>query len=85
MIRCIKSTIPDNKIKNYPVNDNFVDADTLQNPFDQTKLTPIAEALQALIKLGYKPNDAKKIVSKIDTDEMTSEDIIKAALQNTLK
>lgn len=67
------------------IKENFTDADTLQNPFDQTKLTPEVEALQALIKLGYKPNDAKRIVRKIDTDELTSEDIIKTALRNTLK
>jgi len=67
------------------IKENFTDADTLQNAFDQTKLTPEVEALQALIKLGYKSKDAKRIVKKIDTNELTSEDIIKAALRNTLK
>ena len=39
------------------------------------------EAVSALIALGYKPQEASKMVASVDTDNLTSEDIIKAALK----
>jgi Holliday junction DNA helicase RuvA len=37
--------------------------------------------VSALIALGYKPQEASKMVASVDTDNLTSEDIIKAALK----
>jgi len=42
------------------------------------------EAVSALIALGYKPQEASKMVSKINTENLSSEDIIKAALKSVL-
>lgn len=42
------------------------------------------EAVSALIALGYKPQEASKMVSSIDTENMSSEDIIKAALKSVI-
>jgi len=39
------------------------------------------EAVSALISLGYKPQEASKMVSKLNTENLASEDIIKAALK----
>ena len=40
------------------------------------------EAVSALIALGYKPQEASKMVSKVDSENLSSEDIIKAALKS---
>lgn len=52
--------------------------------------TPVAahpkqEAISALCSLGYKPIDASKMVQAINADGKTCEDIIRLALQGTLK
>ena len=39
------------------------------------------EAVSALIALGYKPQEASKMVASVETGNLTSEDIIKAALK----
>ncbi len=43
--------------------------------------TPVSDALGALIALGYKPNDANKMVRSINCDGLASEEIIRLALQ----
>jgi len=44
------------------------------------------EAEAALIALGYKPADASKMLSSIDSEEeMSIEDLIRAALQSRLR
>lgn len=40
------------------------------------------DAISALVSLGYKPNDANRIVNKVATENMTSEEIIRSALKN---
>ena len=45
---------------------------------------PVEEAVSALISLGYKPNEASRMVSKIDSQEQNSEDIIRLALKSQL-
>ena len=45
---------------------------------------PIEDAVSALISLGYKPNDASRMVSKVDTQDQNSEDIIRLALKTSL-
>ncbi len=45
---------------------------------------PIEDAVSALISLGYKPNDASRMVSKVDTQDQNSEEIIRSALKFSL-
>lgn len=44
-------------------------------------LDPVGEAVQALQALGYKPNEALRAVRGIDAEGLSSEDIIRQALQ----
>ena len=46
---------------------------------------PVEEAVSALIALGYKPQDASRMVRAVETRELGTEDIIRAALQATVK
>ncbi len=43
-----------------------------------------SEAVSALIALGYRPQEASRMVSKLDITGLDSEDIIKAALKSSL-
>lgn len=43
------------------------------------------DALSALISLGYKPPDASRLISKVETEGLSSEAIIRAALKLQLK
>ncbi|MCU7834910.1 MAG: Holliday junction branch migration protein RuvA [gamma proteobacterium symbiont of Taylorina sp.] len=45
----------------------------------------IKESVSALIALGYKPVEASKMISQLDTQDQSSEMLIKQALQNTVK
>ena len=45
--------------------------------------SPIEDAVSALISLGYKPNDASRMVSKVETQDQSSEDIIRLALKSS--
>jgi Holliday junction DNA helicase RuvA len=47
--------------------------------------TPTEEAVTALIGLGYKPPEASRMVRAIDTANLSSEEIIRAALQASLQ
>ena len=42
------------------------------------------EAVTALISLGYRPQEASRMVSRLDISGLDSEDIIKAALKSSL-
>ena len=42
------------------------------------------EAVSALVALGYKPQDASKVISKLYTDGMNSEALIRVALKSML-
>ena len=46
---------------------------------------PVEEAVSALVALGYKPQEASRMVRAIDTADLSTEDIIRAALQATVK
>lgn len=46
---------------------------------------PVEEAVSALIALGYKPQDASRMVRAVDTRDVTTEEIIKTALQATIR
>ena len=47
---------------------------------DQTR-----DAISALIALGYKPQEASQLVSKLDTEGLNSEAIIRAALKQAVR
>ena len=53
---------------------------------DQVKVrsivaSPLDEALSALVSLGFKPQDAQAMIKPLDTEGLTSEDIIRLALK----
>lgn len=45
----------------------------------------VAEAVSALVALGYKPNEASRAVRRLDTEGLTTEEIIRQALQRMLQ
>ncbi len=47
--------------------------------------SPVEEAVSALIALGYKPQEASRMVRQVDATELSSEQIIRAALQSTVR
>ncbi|MEM7402249.1 MAG: Holliday junction branch migration protein RuvA [Pseudomonadota bacterium] len=47
------------------------------------KQDPIADAVSALVSLGYKPNEASRMVSNIETKNQNSEEIIREALKSS--
>lgn len=42
---------------------------------------PSAEAIGALVALGYKPVEAERLVRRVEAPQLTSEDLIRAALK----
>lgn len=46
---------------------------------------PVAEAISALIALGYKPPEAGRVVRSLNTDGLATEEIIRQALQAIVK
>ncbi len=46
---------------------------------------PVEDAVSALVGLGYKPQEASRMVRAIDTATLTSEEIIRRALQRTVQ
>ena len=47
--------------------------------------SPVEEAVTALVGLGYKPNEASRMVRAIDATGLNSEEIIRQALQATIQ
>ena len=45
----------------------------------------IKESISALVALGYKPVEASKMIRQLDTQDQSSEMLIKQALKNTVK
>ena len=45
----------------------------------------VKDAISALVSLGYKPPEASRLISKIKTDGLDSEAIIRAALKQAVK
>ena len=46
---------------------------------------PVEEAVSALIALGYKPPQASRMVTQIDTHDLSSEEIIRDALKASIQ
>lgn len=57
-------------------------------PATLTMSTPrnaiVQDAISALIALGYKPQEASRVVSKVDDGTLSSEDIIRRSLQERI-
>ncbi|MGB5442033.1 MAG: Holliday junction branch migration protein RuvA [Gammaproteobacteria bacterium] len=47
--------------------------------------SPIEDAVSALVGLGYKPNEASRMVRAVESAELSSEQIIRQALQATVQ
>ena len=45
----------------------------------------VADAVSALVALGYKPPEASRMVSSVETKDLSSEDIIRLSLQSAAK
>jgi Holliday junction DNA helicase RuvA len=60
---------------------------TLAQPSVSTAMqaSPRQEAITALCALGYKPQDAQRMVQAIATEDKSCEDIIRQALRGTIK
>ncbi|TFH69046.1 Holliday junction branch migration protein RuvA [Gammaproteobacteria bacterium LSUCC0057] len=61
-----------------------VDLSALGGAIDSAAATGSAadEAAAALAALGYRPADADKMIAKLNSAEMTTEELVKAALRN---
>lgn len=46
---------------------------------------PVRDAVDALVALGYKPQEASRMVRGVDTRERSSEEIIRTALQGAVR
>ena len=64
---------------------SIMPAVTVTGSLHPVTASPVEEAVSALVGLGYKPQEASRMVRVIDTAEMSSEDIIRSALQATLQ
>jgi holliday junction DNA helicase RuvA len=53
-------------------------------PGDTGVSDPARDAISALIALGYKPPEASRLVSKVESEGLGSEAIIRAALRQTI-
>lgn len=54
---------------------------TMSNKTTRNQSQATQDAVSALIALGYKPQEASRAVSKVDNGDMTSEEVIRRALQ----
>ncbi len=60
-------------------------SDDQSNLPDSGVNSAVAEAINALVNLGYKTKDAKNILDKIDSEELSVEDLIRQALKSLNK
>ena len=63
----------------------MVAADGVEPLMSADVTNPVEEAVSALSALGYKPVDASRMVRGVDAKGLTTENIIRAALQSTVK
>jgi Holliday junction DNA helicase RuvA len=62
-------------------SDNLKPATAMPAGITAAATSPVSDAVSALVSLGYKAQDASRMVRNIDTKGMQTEAIIKAALQ----
>ena len=60
-------------------------SDEQHNLQDSGVNSAVAEAINALVNLGYKTKDAKNILDKIDSEELSVEDLIRQAFKSLTK
>lgn len=60
-------------------------SDTVVPVSGQVATNPVEEAVSALIALGYKAPDASRMVRSVESRELSTEEIIRSALQATVK
>jgi Holliday junction DNA helicase RuvA len=66
--------------------DDFSEVGAIAKPVSgRLDLNAVDEAEAALVALGFRPQDAKSLVQKIDSTDRTSEDLIRLALQSTAR
>jgi Holliday junction DNA helicase RuvA len=53
--------------------------------FAAVAASPVEDAVSALVGLGYKPPEASRMVRAIDTTGLSSEEVIRRALQRTVQ
>jgi len=71
------------KLKNLvPSADNAAVGDMLTTV---SASSPVADAVSALVSLGYKEAEASRMVRSLDTNELGTEDIIRLSLQAAVK
>ena len=72
------------KLKDWQV-DSLSSGETPTGLMDvQHKANPVEEAVSALIALGYKPPQASRMVSQVDSHDLSSEEIIRDALKASI-
>ena len=71
------------KFKGMEQSDFFAEQPTHQI-IASDKADPADEARDALIALGYKPQDAEKMIKNVNKADATSEQLIREALKNSL-
>jgi len=49
-----------------------------------TEIDPVADAVSALIALGYKPQEASQMVRAVDDKQQTSDSLVRLALRNSV-
>ncbi|MGM0594077.1 MAG: Holliday junction branch migration protein RuvA [Pseudomonadota bacterium] len=54
-------------------------------PAEATPGDDLKDAISALVSLGYKPPEASRLVSKVESEGLSSEEIIRAALKQAVK
>ena len=55
------------------------------DPAVAVPLNPVEDAVSALVGLGYKPQEASRMVRAVDASELSSEEIIRHALQSVVQ
>lgn len=63
------------------VEESMTDGVKLTNA-DEVSLNPVGEAVGALMALGYKPNEASRLVRTVESDGLNTEEIIRQALKS---
>lgn len=59
-------------------------SDAKQVDAGQASLNPVGEAVSALMALGYKPNEAGRLVRTVESDGLGTEEIIRQALKSAV-
>jgi Holliday junction DNA helicase RuvA len=67
-------------------NKEIVESTDNRNTLDDGSRSPdaVEDAIRALAALGYKPAEASRMVNRVDTQDLSSEEIIREALKASL-